>query len=279
MEAGSGNGIFQDRDVAGVLAILEGAEFAFRIRSERKASADQLMIPGERQVDFEIRAVRARFHGACIGFHKTAEMEIRVHRHSEFRLVFAVVNGSKIGCSQDCRSIFARFSTQSVEFEVLDHGTFRNFLEQRLGHLVAGNGITAAIQDAIPLPDLREIAGIDDIRGNIDLASLRIHPVGIVAGIDGIGESIPGFRVGDDQRSGRHESLLAPIHDHAGRNAGIFPYFNDHLTVIAVGERDVESVRIFAGRHTEIQFSSLCTACCETGIRHRNFYSVVGVNG
>ena len=59
MEAGSGNGNFQNRDVACVLAILEGAALAFRIRSECKASADQLMIPGERQVDFEIRTVRA----------------------------------------------------------------------------------------------------------------------------------------------------------------------------------------------------------------------------
>ena len=60
------------------------------------------MIPGERQVDFEIRAVRARFHSAGIGFHKTAEMEIRIHRHGEFRLAFAVFNGSKIGSGKDC---------------------------------------------------------------------------------------------------------------------------------------------------------------------------------
>ena len=125
---------------------------------------------------------------------------------------------------------------------------------------IAGNRVTTAIEHTIPGFNLREISGIDDIRGNIDLARLRIHPVGIVAGIDGIGESIPGFRVGDDQRSGRHESLLSPIDDHAGRNTGVFPYFNDHLTVVAVGERDVESVLIFAGRHTEIQFRSLLTA-------------------
>ena len=125
---------------------------------------------------------------------------------------------------------------------------------------IAGNRVTTAIEHTIPGINLREVAGIDDIRGNIDLARLRIHPVGIIAGIDGIGESIPGFRVGDDQSSGRHESLLAPIHDHAGRNTGVFPYFNDHLTVVAVGERDVESVRIFAGRHTEIQLRKLLTA-------------------
>ena len=279
MEAGSGNGIFQNRDIAGVLAILEGAEFTFCIRSERKATANQLMIPGERQVDFEIRAVRARPHRAGIGFHKTAEMEIRVHRHGEFRLVLAVFNGSKIGCCQNCGGIFARFRAQSVEVEVLDHCTFCNFLEQRPGYLVAGQCIVASIQDAFPKVNLVKFICIDDICGNIDLAGIRVHPIGIITGIDSIGESIPGFRAGDNQCSCGDKSPLAPIGDHTCVYAGILSQLNDHLTVVAVCDGNIETIRIFAGRHTKIKFCSFRATCCKTGIWNRYFDSVFAVNG